>query len=179
MKKLLGVMAVMTFFLGMAGVAVAEEPAKAEVEKLLAVGNQMKDFTLPSLGGAELSFNKDIKGKKDLAVLVIMTTACTMCQMEIASVNDMMSKYGAKMDLYAVSVDIKGEETLKPYAEAYKYNATYLLDSKFSVGKMFGFRFTPAAIILDKSGKVVYLKGGKRGLGEETPLEEKIASLLK
>jgi len=177
MKKILGVVVVLTFVLGIAGAALAEEPAKAE--KLLEVGDQMKDFTLPSLGGGEITYSKDIKGKKDLAILIFMTSACTMCQVEITSVNDLMSKYGEKMDLYAVSVDIKGEATLKPYAEANKYKATYLIDPKFTVGKLFGFHFTPAAVILDKNGKVAYLKGGKRGTGEETPLEEKIVSLLK
>jgi thioredoxin-related protein len=59
-----------------------------------------------------------------------------------------------------IAVDIRGEKLVKSYSEHYKYNVDYLLDPRFTIPPVYGFNYTPALVLLDKSGKVVYKKGG-------------------
>ncbi|MCL5884777.1 MAG: TlpA family protein disulfide reductase [Deltaproteobacteria bacterium] len=179
MKRTFIVIGVLSMFvLALAGVSLAANEKPVAKPKPLDVGDAVSDFSLPGLDGKSVSFYKDIKGKKDLAVIMFMTTACSACQGEIAAINDMLGKLGEKVGLYAVAVDIRGVDTVKPYAETYRYKATYLLDPKFSLPRAFGFSYTPSVAMIDKGGKLLFKKGGYAP-GDEDMLQEKIMSYLK
>ncbi len=189
MKKIVAMFAILLVVGLYCGVAVAaDEPKpeapkadapKAEAAKPLAVGDTVPDFTYPTVAGTTVSFDKDIKGKKNYAVLVFMTTACSACQAEIEDITDLMRKYSDKLDFYAVSVDIRGEAAVKNYLEAYRYKAPFLIDPKFTLPKKFGFTFTPASVLIDKNGKIVYMLGGRPMSGDVVTMEDKILSLMK
>lgn len=154
----------------------ADKPA--EKPKIPGIGDPAPNFELPGLDGKVVSFSKDIKGKKPLAIIVFMTTACSACQSEIAAINELMGRYGSKVTMYSVAVDIRGAANVKPYSEMYNYKTTYLLDPKFTVPRLFGFNYTPSVVMIDKSGKVVFMKGGYAP-GDEEILQEKIVAVLK
>ncbi len=156
----------------------APAPAAAEKPKPPEVGDAVADFTLVGLDGKSVNFADDIKGKKAVTVLVFMTTACSACQAEIKALSDMMSKFGEKVGVYAISVDIRGADTVKPYSETYNYKVTYLLDPKFSLPRSFGFSYTPSVAMIDKSGKLILKKGGYNP-GDEELLQEKVMEFAK
>jgi len=176
MRKLLPVLSIVLVLLfAFGGVSVAKE-AEAK-KKIPGVGDMVPDFTLKTLDGKEISFSKDIKGKHDVTFIIFMTTSCSACQAEVSAVNDIVQKYGDKVGLYCIAVDLRGAETVKPYADTYKYMATYLLDPKFSVPRMFGFAYTPSVILVDKEGRIVFKKGGYMP-GDEDMLAEKVYEMV-
>ncbi|RMG58495.1 MAG: TlpA family protein disulfide reductase [Deltaproteobacteria bacterium] len=176
MRKHLSVIAVATLVLVLAfSFAFAEEAAKP---KIPGVGDMVVDFTLPDLNGNEVNFNKDIKGKHEATFIIFMTSACSACQAEVAAINDIVKKYGDKVGMYCVAVDLRGADTVKPYAETYQYKATFLLDPKFTVPRKFGFSYTPSVLIVDKGGKIVFKKGGYMP-GDEDLLAEKVYEMVK
>ncbi len=178
---LFGILLIVGLCLGVAVAADAPQAdaPKAAAPKALAVGDTVPDFTYPTVAGDTVSFDKDIKGKKSYAVLVFMTTACSACQAEIEDMTDLMRKHSDKLDFYAVAVDIRGEAAVKSYLTAYRYKAPFLLDPKFTLPKMFGFTYTPASVLIDKGGKIVYMLGGRPMSGNVMTMEEKVLSLLK
>jgi len=187
-KVLLAVVAVVIMVFGVSFISHgAEEPAKpaeaaakpAEAAvKPLDVGDQVTDFELPGLDGKAISFAKDIKGKNTVGFVIFMTSACSACQAEVAAINEIKAKYKDQVGIYCVAVDIRGADSVKPYADTYKYEATYLLDPKFTLPRKFGFTFTPSVLLIDKEGKILFKKGGYSP-GDEDLLQEKVVSMLK
>ena len=176
-RKIILVLAVMLVAVfGSALIANAEEAAPKP--KPADVGDKVPNFELPGLDGANLSFDKDIKGKNDAAFLIFMTSACSACQAEVSAVNDIKVKYKDKVGIYAIMVDIRGIDTVKPYTVTYKYDATYLLDPKFTVPRLFGFNYTPSILLIDKDGKIVFKKGGYTP-GDEEMLQDKVVGMVK
>ena len=163
---------------GFSTVSFAADAAKPEEVKVVAVGDKVPDLKLPGIDGKEISFDKDILGKHEVTFITFMTTACSACQAEVAAVSDIVSKYKEKVGLYAIAVDIRGAEPVKQYVATYKYNATYLLDPKFTTPRLFGFSYTPSVILADKAGKVLYMKGGY-GPGDDEMLAEKVVEIVK
>ena len=124
-------------------------------------GAAVKDFKLKDgITKAEISFENDIKGKAKVTALTFMTTACSACQAEIKLLSDLADKYGDDLAVWSVIVDVNGEKTVPAYDEKYGLNVRYLLDPDFSIPNKFGFTYTPSLAIMDKTGKVIYLKGG-------------------
>lgn len=158
----------------------ADEPkaAPAEKPKVVEVGDMVPDLVLTGLDGKSVSFAKDINGKHDVVFITFMTTACSACQAEVAEISSIVGKFKERVGLYVVSVDIRGAETVKPYAETYRYNATYLLDPKFTAPRLFGFAYTPSVVLADKTGKVLFKKGGYSS-GDEDMLAEKVMAIVK
>ncbi len=168
------------FAILMVGMALAAAPSWAgdeEKAKIPGVGDPAPDFALPTLDGAEVTFSKDIKGKHEATILLFMTTSCSACQAELAAVDGVARKEGDKVGLYCVVVDARGKATVAPFAETYKYSATYLLDPAFDVPRKFGFSYTPSVVVLDKEGKIVYKKGGYMP-GDEDVLAEKVMGMI-
>lgn len=178
-SKLLHLLVVFAAVAVMAPAAFAadEKAAKAESPKIPGVGDMAPDFSLPSLDGKEVT-TKDIAGGKPVSVVIFMSTACSACQAEIAAVEQLLGKYGDRVDMYLVSVDIRGADTVKPYAETYKYKATYLLDTKFAVPRKFGFSATPSVVVIDKEGKILLKKAGYQ-IGDEEAIQEAVVKFAK
>ncbi len=153
-----------------ASFAAEEKAAPAEAPKIPGVGDMAPAFSLPSLDGKTVT-TKDIAGGKPVSVVIFMSTACSACQTEIAAVDQILSKYGDKVDMFLIAVDARGAETVKPFSDTFKYKATYLLDTKFTVPRMFGFSATPSVIVLDKAGKILLKKAGYQ-VGDAEEIQE-------
>jgi thiol-disulfide isomerase/thioredoxin len=160
-------------------VSAVETPAPAaEKPAFYKTGDTIDDFTMKPLKGDDLSFKKDILGKKDATLLMFMTTVCSACQGEIAAVDKLTRKYGEKMAIYAVAVDMRGEATVGPYAAGNDFKVTYILDPKFTLPRLFNLSYTPSVVMIDKTGKIVFMKGGYAP-GDEEMLQEKVLELVR
>jgi thiol-disulfide isomerase/thioredoxin len=141
--------------------AFAQSAAKADDSKICDLGNMAPDFTLPDgLTGEEKQLTADIVGQADLVALAFMNTTCSACQAEVSLLSKLADQHEGKLKVYMIAVDVRGEKLVKSYSEHYKYNVEYLLDPRFTIPPVYGFNYTPALVVLDKSGKVVYKKGG-------------------
>ncbi len=156
----------------------AETQKAAEAPKVYNVGDSMPDFSLPDLDGNTKSFRKDIAGKGKLGVIAFMTTSCSACGSELRTLNKFKDKYQDDLQITAISVDLKGKETVKPYRDEYRFKVDYLLDPDFTVAQMFQVSFTPALVFYDKGGKILMISKGYKP-GERALIETKTAEFLK
>jgi len=128
--------------------------------KPLEVGQKVPDFSLPGLDGAPVSFDRDIRGKAPLTVLLFMTTACSACYEELKEIHDFVGRNRGKVDAWAVAVDLRGAQTVGPYQKTNNFRVRYLIDPKFSLPRTFGFNYTPSLAVVDAKGVLLHKKGG-------------------
>jgi thiol-disulfide isomerase/thioredoxin len=100
-----------------------------------------------------------IIGEKTVA-LAFMNTTCSACQAEVSLLAKLAAKNVDTLAVYLVAVDVRGDRLVKTYSENYKYKVQYLLDPSFSIPPLYGFNYTPALVLLNKAGEIVYKKGG-------------------
>lgn len=129
-------------------------------EKPVEVGQSVPEFSLIGLDGSPVSFQKSIRGRAPLTILFFMTTACSACFEEIEEINEFVGKNPGKVDVWCIAVDLRGIQTVAPYAKANRFRVNYLVDPKFSLPRTFGFNYTPSLAILDARGIVLHKKGG-------------------
>jgi peroxiredoxin len=132
----------------------------AAAEKAVEVGQKVPEFSLPGLDGAAVSYERDIRGKAPLTVLLFMTTACSACYEELKEISDFAGKNPGKIDAWAVAVDLRGAQTVGPYRKANAFRVKYLVDPKFSLPRTFGFNYTPSLAVVDGKGILLHKKGG-------------------
>lgn len=158
----------------------AEETAKAmEAPKILAVGDKAAGFTLnEGLTGNPISLEKDIIGKSKLLAISFMNTACSACNAEIRLLSQMAEKY-PDLNVVAMAVDSRGGAMVKTYNEANKFKVTYVLDPEYTQPPKYGFNYTPAMILLDKSGTILMVKGGFNPHKDADSLIKAVESNLK
>jgi peroxiredoxin len=160
--------------------SVLAEEASVE-EPILKVGDTMPDFTLKDgLSGQQVRFEENIRGKSEAIAFVFFNTGCSACMAEMEEVSKAAKELGdQKLRLYGFAVDKRGEQAVKAYNNIYGFKATYLLDPTFSIPARFGFNFTPAGVILDGQGKIVFLKGGYNPVKDSGLFAREIRALLK
>lgn len=137
----------------------AAAPAIA-ADKILDVGQRVPEFTLLNLEGKPVSFEKDIRGKGPLTLLFFMTTACSPCFEELQEIDAFVGKNPGKIDVLCVAVDLRGAQTVGPFQQANRFRVKYLIDSKFSLPRTFGFNYTPSLAIVNAKGVLLHKKGG-------------------
>ncbi len=172
--------AVMCLLLGAwASAALAADAPKTATPKVLGVGDMVADFNLTDgLSGAPVSFSKDILGKTKLTAISFMNTACSACAAEIRFFSQLAGKY-PELRLVAIAVDSRGEAVVKSYNDHNKFNASYVLDPEFTQPPKYGFNFTPAVLLVDKSGKIVHVKGGFNPMMDPDDLTKTVESFVK
>jgi thiol-disulfide isomerase/thioredoxin len=160
MKKCILFVVVLFLLAPVAQEALAQPPE--EFIRVYEVGEQAPDFKLnDGITGAPVEFSKDILGKGDaLIALTFMNTTCSACQAEVSLLSRLAGMHEGKLKVYLIAVDMRGQKLVKSYNENYKYNVSYLLDPRFSLPPSYGFGYTPALVLLDKDGKILYKKGG-------------------
>lgn len=129
-------------------------------EKPVEVGQPAPEFSLAGLDGAPVSFQRDIRGKSPLTILFFMTTACSACFEEMEEIDAFVGRNPGKVAVWCVAVDLRGAQTVGPFAKANRFRVNYLVDPKFSLPRIFGFNYTPSLAIVDARGIVLHKKGG-------------------
>jgi thiol-disulfide isomerase/thioredoxin len=155
--------------------------ARAEEPAPLKVGDLVPDFTLRNgLAVGEVNFASDIKGKAAVSAIVFFNTGCSACLAELDEVCKAAKDLGdEKLRVYAIAVDKRGEQSVKAYYEIYKYPATYLLDPTFTLPPKFGFTYTPASLLVDREGRIVFMRGGYDPIKDNGVITREITNALK
>lgn len=130
------------------------------LDKPVEVGQPVPEFSLNGLDGAPVSFQKSIRGKAPLTILFFMTTACSACFEEMEEIDAFVGKNPGKVAVWCIAVDLRGAQTVGPFAKSNRFRVNYLVDPKFSLPRVFGFNYTPSLAILDARGTVLHKKGG-------------------
>lgn len=140
--------------------AVSAAVPAAAPDKAVEVGQPAPEFSLSGLDGAPVSFQKNIRGKAPLTILFFMTTACSACFEEMEEIDAFVGKNPGRLEVWCIAVDLRGAQTVGPFAKSNRFRVKYLVDPKFSVPRMFGFNYTPSLAIVDARGIVRHKKGG-------------------
>jgi peroxiredoxin len=138
---------------------VSAAPARS-LDRVVDVGQPVPEFSLPGLDGDSVSFEGNIRGKAPLTILFFMTTACSACYEELQELSDFVKRNPNKVAVWCVAVDLRGAKTVAPYQKANDFHVNYLIDTKFSLPRIFGFNYTPSLAIVDGNGVVLHKKGG-------------------
>lgn len=160
---------------GLCGTVLAQD----EMPPIPKAGDPAPDFTLTNaIDGDEVNFNKDIKGKAKVTVLSFMNTGCSACLAEVQEISSVVEEVGDKVAAYCLAVDKRGEAVVRSYHETYGFKVSYLLDPDFTIPGMYGFSYTPALVLVDKGGKILYMKGGFNPARDKGTIAKKIKEYL-
>jgi peroxiredoxin len=120
----------------------------------VAAGERAPDFTLPSLGGQEVSMAK-LRGK--VVILNVWATWCAPCRAEMPSMETLYEDFKANRNfvLLAVSQDERGREAVAPFIKKNGYHFTVLLDPKNIVSSAYGASGVPETFVIGRDGRIV------------------------
>jgi len=109
------------------------------------------DFTLPKLGGGEISLS-EYRGKKAV-VLDFWASWCPNCRRDLPHVQKFYEKYKDDVEVIAVNLSEK-ESVVKKYIDSQGFTFPVALD-KGRVANLFGVRYTNVHYLIDREGNVV------------------------
>jgi len=137
----------------------AAAPVTAEEAKMegppYTVGMMAKGVVAKDAGGQDLDLlTVGEKGKK---VIMFSNTACSACKEALRVIQGVVP---GKADLIVVATDFGPFERIAAYKESNNFGGTWVQDADFALPTMFDFGFTPAVVVLEKGGKVLYTHGG-------------------
>lgn len=112
------------------------------------------DFLLPDMRGQAVRLSQ-LKGK--VVLLNVWATWCGPCRKEMPTMEALAHKLsGEDFVLLAVSQDVDGAATVKPYLQEGGYTFPVLLDVQGEVGRKYGVTGYPETFVVDRQGQVVY-----------------------
>lgn len=109
--------------------------------------------TVPKLTLSYVSNQVDVQGKP--YILEFWATWCPPCRQSIPHLNELYAKYKAK-GLVIVGVSNEDAATVKAFMKKLPMNYTVALDPSGALGNQFNVRGIPHALVVDKSGKIVW-----------------------
>ncbi len=148
--------------MGMAGAlvcggALAAEEAAEAVHYGKNVGEVARPITVKDFDGNSVSTGDLVKNGK--VMLVLVNAVCNLCRNEMRALVKYRDKFSEKADVYLVAVDMNLEKAKQSYKEFSKY-FRLLHDPDFKIGQSLDIYATPATIILDKGGTILYKGSG-------------------
>src|SRR5687768_7833365 len=110
-----------------------------------------------------------IKGKPETAgkpmIVEFWATWCGPCKTSIPHLNEIFKKYKDK-GLVVIGITDEDNQTIRNFTRQVPIDYYAATDKKGDIGKGFGVRGIPHAMLVDKSGKIVW-EGHPMGLKEE------------
>ncbi len=124
-----------------------------------AVGEEVADFTLGSLGGEEVTLSS-YRGEK-IVVLDFWATWCPPCVRGLPVVTEVTSSMaGEGVVFWAVNLR-EDSETIRRFLEANDLaSVPVLLDEEGAVGAAFGIQSIPTTLVIDREGRLAASKMG-------------------
>lgn len=110
-----------------------------------------------------------------VGAVIFMQTSCAACKKELIAFKDIAGRH-ADLKVAVISVDTGPASRVDRYRDSNDFPFPFFHDPGFSTPGLFGFSFTPALVLVEKTGKIALLKGGFRP-GDEVELEKKIEKL--
>ena len=128
-----------------------------------AVGGGAPDFRLPDLSGKEVSLS-DFKGQ--VVLVDFWATWCGPCQEELPDLIALHQKYKDKgFTVLGVDMDAMGKKVVGPFVEDNKIPYPVLL-SGADAPPGYDIAGLPAAVLVDRKGRLVRSYVGQRSLAE-------------
>jgi len=149
--------------------------------KMLEVGAVAPDFTVRDMNGAPFHYGEE-KGKSP-SLFVFWSIFCEPCRIEMPVIQKLHDKYkGSGLDVMAVALD--GEplkNSILGFVKQEGYTFRILIDEldeqeMFKIADPYGVAGTPTIYIMDRAGKVVFVKAGRV---KEEDLDKALQSVLK
>jgi len=111
------------------------------------------NFTLPGLDGQMVSL-ADYRG--NVVLLNIWATWCPPCVDEMPSMEKLYQTLKAEgFEILAVSMDVSGAQTVRPFMEKHKLNFPALTDTEGAIKSLYQTTGVPESFIIDKDGVIV------------------------
>jgi len=143
-----------------------DAPAQAQED----AGAKAPDFTLPLLGGGEVTLS-DLRGTTVL--IDFWATWCPPCEFQIPILNEIHREYGDRnVQVLGVSVDTAGPEVVEEYLEEHEAIYPIVLGSE-ALARRFGAMGFPALAVVAPDGRIHRIHVG---LVEVEELETMIAA---
>jgi peroxiredoxin/outer membrane lipoprotein-sorting protein len=108
------------------------------------------DFTLRGLDGKGFRLH-DLRGT--IAVLDFWASWCKPCLGELAAVQRLYDELASKGVVF-LGIDDESPETIRAFVEANGYTFPMLLDSGQAVHELYGVRWAPTTVVIDRKGKI-------------------------
>jgi thiol-disulfide isomerase/thioredoxin len=129
-------------------------------------------FELPDMAGGELSL-ADLAGRP--VVLDFWATWCAPCIRQVPVLNAIHEKYGDRVSVVGVSVDVDGEEVVAPFVEEHDIRYRVLLGDE-GLAQRYGALGFPTLFVLGPEGAILAVHSG---VITEQALEEALAAWIR
>lgn len=178
MRRILSVLVAAMLIMGSVAMAGAEEavpePEPAAPPAPAATAKNVGDM-VPEWTGTNLVDNAVIKGstlKGKPYALLFVNSACSACRAEMSDLNKL--DFSGNLNMMLVSIDANVGRAVKIYKGRFGIKFPILDDSSQAISSMFGFYFSPAAVIVDQDGKV-----SQQFSGYSPAIKEEVVSAFK
>ena len=119
--------------------------------------------------GKKVAFNDAVtKGK--VTLISFWATWCAPCKKEIKNIKLKLDGWQKQADFNYMTVSIdesKAEGLVRTYAMSQGWNFPFYIDPNSDLKRSLNFQNVPFTVIVDKTGKVVYMHSGYEDGGEE------------
>ena len=158
MRRILSVLVAAMLIMGSVAISGAEEaapeaapaPPPAPAVTAKNVGDVVPEWTGTNLVDNAVVKGSSLKGKP--YALLFVNSACSACRAEMTDLNKL--DFGDNLNMMLVSIDANVGRAVKVYKGRFGIKFPILDDSSQAISSMFGFYFSPAAVIVDQDGKV-------------------------
>ena len=146
--------------------------------RMLKQNNGSIDFTSTDINKRKVSLS-EFKGKK-CVVLHFWATWCTPCMQELPAVKEISNLYKSK-DVQIISIALPCSKYSDYLTTLKRYQMDWIqIYNDTGIFNKYGNQATPRICLIDKTGKLVYDKGGyAKNDPELSELKEKIAEAIK
>ncbi len=141
--------------------------------QILKEGQMIGSATIESLDGSSVDIKSLAGDGKKKTLIVFFNTSCSLCIKELNFLNDIYTENG-KVNVVSIGIDIAGVEKIKIFARSLALKFPVFSDPTFGSGRMFGFGYTPATVLLAEDGTIL-----KKYYGYRDEAQKDIENLFK
>ncbi len=145
-------------------------PALPTLPPTVGIGSLAPDFTLPQLGGGQISLNRHA-GKP--IVLIFFASFDSSSEAQAPTIRKLGQTYQDKIVILPISIYSDSPEGVKKFISDYGWSFPIALDETGSIQALYEQNSIPAYIFINKDGKIVNIEG----MITSEQLEQKIAAL--
>ena len=135
----------------------------AALEVAPRVGALAPDFTLPTVGGQEVSLD-EMRGQP--VVLCFWTTVCGYCRLQMLYLQEAFDRKGGEVAFIAIDIG-EGEPTVAQFARDNGINFTIALDQDGAIRDTYNVSYRLTTFLVDREGVIRYIKPGPFGSTDE------------